>query len=426
MGNSTATEIKTTKDEGWNVQPSSLSDVPENPMRKYTEHLVAPPDMKKSIIHLTVGDPTVYGNLNCPEIVVDEVITQLKTYKHNGYFQSSGKPEARQAVAKHFNTPESPLTEDDVIITTGCLGAIDISLTGLMNPGDNILLPNPGFPAYQSTCDAHRFNYKLYDLLPEKEWTADIEQMKSLIDEKTRAILIINPSNPCGSVFPKEHLLEIVKVAEEARIPIITDEIYQDIVFESNVFHPISSVSENVPVITLGGIAKSFIVPGWRLGWIIVHDRHNILAELKKAYKSHPRILCSSNSVIQSSLPRILAPEAGSEDEKTIQSFLKNFSDTIEQQAMFCMKAINETPGLHTLRPQGSLFMMAEIDPTEFKDIKDGVDFAIQLFAEEGVSVLPGAAFGLDNFFRIMTAPPMHLLEEAFTRISEFCARHHK
>jgi tyrosine aminotransferase len=174
-----------------------------------------------------------------------------------------------------------------------------MALRGLLNPGDNnILIPKPGFPMYQVACDAHKIQTKYYDLLPENNWEADIAQMESLIDENTKAILINNPSNPCGSVYSKQHLTDILALAEIYKLPIISDEIYGDMVFGDNVFYPLASISKTVPIISLGGLAKKFIIPGWRVGWVIVHDRNDILKEIREAYFKLSQMILGANSLV--------------------------------------------------------------------------------------------------------------------------------
>ncbi len=132
----------------------------------------------------------------------------------------------------------------------------------------------------QTISHTRKVEPRFYKLLPEKQWQADIVSIEALIDAKTKAILINNPSNPCGSVYPVEHLRALVAVAEKHHLIIIADEIYGNLTFAGCDFIPLASLSKDVPVITVGGIAKEFLVPGWRVGWAIVHDRHGILKDV--------------------------------------------------------------------------------------------------------------------------------------------------
>lgn len=156
----------------------------------------------------------------------------------------------------------------------------------MADPGQNILIPRPGFSIYRTLATSHDIEVRSYNLLPDKQWQIDLEQMEELIDDNTAAVVLTNPSNPCGSVFPKQHILDVIALCEKYRVPIIADEIYELFVFPNIEYHSISSLSENVPVLSCGGLTKRFLVPGWRLGWITIHDRHDIFKNIRKVMKS--------------------------------------------------------------------------------------------------------------------------------------------
>ena len=153
-----------------------------------------------------------------------------------------------------------------------------MSISALANPGDNILVPRPGFPLYKTLANGLGINTKEYNLLPLKGWECDLEHMEAMIDENTKAILVNNPSNPCGSVFSQDHLLQILALADKYKVPIIADEIYEHFVFSGagKKYVPMASLTTTVPVLSCGGLTKRYLVPGWRLGWITIHDRQVI------------------------------------------------------------------------------------------------------------------------------------------------------
>ena len=158
---------------------------------------------------------------------------------------------------------------------------MDLCISAVANPGHNILVPRPGFPLYTTLANGLGIQTKEYNLLPEKDWQVDLKHMESVIDENTVAILINNPSNPCGSVFDEKHLKDILEIAEEYCLPIIADEIYEHFVFNGSEksYTPIAKLSKNVPVLSCGGLTKRYLVPGWRLGWITIHERNDIFQE---------------------------------------------------------------------------------------------------------------------------------------------------
>lgn len=171
------------------------------------------------------GDPTTFGNFNVSSFIVDAVRESLDSYQWNGYGPSAGHPDARKAVADYVSPHQGFVTPGDVILTSGCSSALDICITALGSDGDNILCPRPGFSIYNTLAEGMGIQIRHYDLIPELNWEIDLEHMESLIDDRTTAILITNPSNPCSSVFSEEHLKRILAIAERHRLPIIADEV---------------------------------------------------------------------------------------------------------------------------------------------------------------------------------------------------------
>ncbi|CAI5736715.1 unnamed protein product [Hyaloperonospora brassicae] len=410
----------------WNVQASEFSKLCSNPIREIVDNIKKPAASAstKKLIPLSLGDPTVFGNLHCPDVLVDAIVRNTRSMQHNGYIHSAGSEVARAAIAEHFGRPEAPLTTDDVIITSGCSGAIEMALQGLLNPGDNILLPNPGFPLYRALCAAYKIECRLYTLKPETNWEVDLKHMQTLIDDRTKAILVNNPSNPCGSVFSKSHSEEILEVAELNKIPIITDEIYGDMVFGNNAFYPMASLTTTVPVVTVGGLAKQFLIPGWRVGWITVHDRNNVLADVRTAYFKLSQNILGASSLAQSAIPALLTPVPGSIEEQSLTGFKKRFFATLEDNAKFTIDVLSKIPGLEVVVPQGAMYAMAKIRTDILTTIKDDLDFTQKLLDEESVFVLPGQCFGMTGYFRIVFSAPHDVLADAYIRLEDFCRRH--
>ncbi len=149
-----------------------------------------------------------------------------------------------------------------LILFHSCSGALEIAISALADPGLNILLPSPGFSLYQTICNNKAVQARYYRLIPERDWEIDLDQLRSLIDANTVAILINSPSNPCGSLFSRQHLVDLVKVAEYYHLPIISDDVYSEMVFEGNEYVSVAEVSSTVPIISVGGMAKRYMVPG--------------------------------------------------------------------------------------------------------------------------------------------------------------------
>lgn len=238
--------------------------------------------IKKNYLNKNLGDPTVFGNLKTADETVQALMDSIQGGRFNGYTVLPGSVSAREAVAKYVSPHQGVVTPNDVILCSGCASALDMCISALAGPGQNILMACPSYPNYKTIAAGFEIELRSYNLLPERQWEIDLDHFEQLIDANTAAVIITNPSNPCGSVFQKNHLLDVIAVCEKYRVPIIADEIYEHMVFPDIEFHSVSSLSKNVPVLSCGGITKRFLVPGWRLGWIIIHERNDIFKDLRK------------------------------------------------------------------------------------------------------------------------------------------------
>jgi tyrosine aminotransferase len=193
---------------------------------------VIPLNTGKSLIPLSIGDPTVFGNLQPPPTALAELTRLLFEGKSNGYAPSTGTVAARTAIATRYSPAGcQPLTPGDVMICSGASGALHILLDAMLQPGDNLLCPKPGFSLYATIAGYLGAEVRYYNLLPDSNWECDMDQMATLVDSRTRGLLINNPSNPNGSNFSVKHLHAILQFAQQAKLPIVADEIYADMVF---------------------------------------------------------------------------------------------------------------------------------------------------------------------------------------------------
>ncbi|KAG0315850.1 hypothetical protein BGZ99_007228 [Dissophora globulifera] len=404
--------------QSWKVSASIVAKRTSNPIRAIVDHIKVKPNVHKSVISLALGDPTLFGNFKIHQSCTDAIIKQLNSFQSNGYPPSTGYQHARQAVADKFTLPEAPVTAQDIILASGCSGALDMCIAVLCNEGDNILLPRPGFSLYQTCADSKGVEVRYYDLLPENNWEMDLKQLESLIDDRTATVVMNNPSNPCGSVFSKQHLLDFLAVCERNHLPVIADEIYCDLVFSGNTFYPLASLTQTVPVLAVGGLAKKYLVPGWRLGWIFIHDRNDIFAaEVRDGLNSLSQLILGPNSLIQAALRDIL--------HNTEDSFYDDTRVQLEANAKLSTEILSRVPGLRVIVPQGAMYVMIGIDVAQFKDIPNDIVFTEKLLGEESVMCLPGSVFKCPNFIRIVFTAPPEVLEDAYNRMAEFCVRHH-
>lgn len=335
----------------------------------------------------------------------------------NGYGPAVGFLESRQAVAE-YSRHQGDIEANDVILCSGCSCSLDLCIAALAGPGKNILIPKPGFSIYGTLAEGFGIECRSYRLIPEKNWEIDLNHLNSLIDEKTAAIIITNPSNPCGSVFSKQHILDILQIAENHFVPIIADEIYEHFVFPGNEYHSVSSLSKNVPVLSCGGLTKRFLVPGWRLGWIIIHDRHNAFEVVRKALGNLSSRILGSNSLVQGALPSIL--------QNTPQKFFDELVETLQNHAIIAFQLLKEVKGLVPIMPSGAMYMMVGINIANFPEYPDELEFVQDLVKEQSVFCLPGRCFNIENYMRIVLTVPRDMIVEACNRIREFCEKHYK
>ncbi|GMY10161.1 nicotianamine aminotransferase 1-like [Fagus crenata] len=253
-------------------------------------------DDKQPTIPLGRADPTEFPSYQTTRLAPDAVAKAAFSYNFNCYAPTGGVAEARRAVAKHLSKDfPYQLSPDDVYITVGCTQAIEVVVSVLARPNANILLPKPSYPHYEARTSCSNLEARHFDLIPERGWEVDLDSVEALADENTVAMVIINPSNPCGNVFMSQHLKKIAETASKLGIFVISDEVYSHLAFGSNPFVPMGVFGSIVPVLTLGSISKRWLVPGWRLGWIVTCDPNGIFQQsgqefgLINGYLPHPR-----------------------------------------------------------------------------------------------------------------------------------------
>ncbi|GBG27804.1 Tyrosine aminotransferase [Hondaea fermentalgiana] len=399
-----------------------------NQIRDVLDNVSIPAEQpNKKMIPLSLGDPTTFGNLMTTDIFIKALQKAAASPAAHGYQHTTGSKAAKEAVAKRSAAATGRKVEAaDVFLASGCSGALDISLQALASPGDNILLPQPGFALYETLALAHGIEVRHYPLLPHKKWEIDVDALEQLVDDKTRAILVNNPSNPCGSVYSKEHLCDVLAAAERLNLAVIADEIYGNLVFSGETFYSMAELAKNVPVLEVGGLAKEFLVPGLRVGWIIMHDveledGQTALQNVRRSALRLTQLTLGANTLVQACMPDILTPKAGSPEERQLAQFNADTIAQLESNAKFVTKRINSMRGLRATTPQGAMYTMVEIDQSQIA--MDDVKFTQQLVDEELVFVLPGSCFGMANFVRIVYCAPEEVLAEACDRIEAFLKR---
>jgi tyrosine aminotransferase len=284
-----------------------------------------------------------------------------------------------------------------------------------------MLLPSPGFCLYQVLCDYHGLETRYYNLEPEKNWEVRVEDLVALADERTCAILVNNPSNPCGAVYSRAHLEKVLGVAEELHLPIIADEVYAHMSFSEPYVSCAEAAPPGLPVLSVCALSKRWLAPGWRLGWVTVHDNSEGVfkaAGVQDSLLKLCQVSLGPSAPLQAAVPEILF--------ETPASWYKKVLGALEMSARCCVQRCRQVPSLQVAsEPQGSMYFMVRLRPGALKGIDcDDVAFAGRLLQEESIAVLPGQCFNAPGFFRVVFAAPPKVLNEAWDRIEAFCRRH--
>lgn len=360
----------------------------------------------KEMLYLNIGDPNLF-DFEPPRHLIEETYkAMLKNY--NGYAPSSGIKPAIEAIEKEAER-KGIKNIQDIFITTGASEAIDICLTALLNEGENVLTPTPGYPLYTAIQSKLQLFENPYYLKEDNGWQPDIDDIKSKINERTRAIIIINPNNPTGSNASKETLQQIIDIAIEHNLVIFSDEIYDKLLMDGETHVSIASLNPEVPVVTFGGLSKNYMVPGFRIGWGIVSGNKESLKDYIDAINKLLRArLCANHPEQYGIAPSLLGD----------QSHLEVAVKKLTSRRNLTVKMLNSIPGISCVEPRGAFYAFPRIH-----NIKDDVHWTSELIKETGVVVVPGSGFGQlpgTNHFRVVFLPPEEILEKAFNAISKF------
>ncbi|MQL76892.1 hypothetical protein Taro_009281 [Colocasia esculenta] len=390
-------------------------------LRGVVAELLACANPAKPTISLGVGDLSNFACFREAHGFGRYVAEAVSSGDFDGYPPSCGHSFARRAVAEYLSRGVGEEAggragEGDVFLTCGGTQALHVCLTAVAGRGCNVLLPRPGFPPYEAACELNGVEPRYYDLLPERGWEADLARVRLLADDRTAAMVVINPNNPCGAVYSRRHLLQIAETARELSLPIVADEVYAHMVFGGSEFVPMAAFASVAPVLTIGALSKRWLVPGWRLGWIAISDPFGALRQVKVAIERMMNVTLGPTSIVQAVVPYLLS--------SACDEFHKHVMELLEISSNSVYKKITEIEGFKChFKPQGAMFTMVEINTSELVGVKDDMDFARKLMKEESVLVLPGSVLGLKNWIRIFFGAPVGILEEACDRIKLFCER---
>ncbi len=360
----------------------------------------------KEMLYLNIGDPNLFDFAPPRHMVEATYKAMLSNY--NGYSPSSGIKPALDSIAKEADRKNIKNVQD-IFVTTGASEAIDICLTALVNEGENVLTPTPGYPLYTAIASKLQNMENPYYLNEENGWQPDLDDIRSKINDKTRAIIIINPNNPTGSNCSVDTMKGLIKIAKDNNLIIFADEIYDKLLFEGEKHTSIASLDSEAPMITFGGLSKNYMVPGFRIGWGIVSGDRAVLKDYIEAINKLLRARLSANHPEQYAIPTALDGD---------QSHLVTANQKLTSRRDMTVEMLNAIPGISCVKPEGAFYAF----PRLHINTPDNI-FVAELIRETGVVVVPGSGFGQvpgTNHFRVVFLPPEDVLMKAYNNIARF------
>jgi tyrosine/nicotianamine family aminotransferase len=365
----------------------------------------------KKIIYLNIGDPVRF-DFDTPEHV-KQALAKAVEEGANWYAPSEGLLELREAICeKEKRVNKVDIQPEDVVVTHGISEGIQMVMAALVENGGEVLVPGPTYPPYLSYVKFFGGKPVAYETVEENGWQPNIEDLRSKVTDKTRAIVIINPNNPCGALYREKVMRQIINVAGEHDLVIISDEIYDRIVYAEK-FVSASFIARDVPVVGLNGFSKTYLMTGWRLGYVYFHDCNGKLVELKECIKREARIRLSANTPVQ---------KAGVAALRGPQDHISRMVETLRKRRDYAWKRLNEIVGIHSTKPEGAFYVFPRIEAVG-STWKTDAEFVYDLLKETGVLLVHGSgfepAYGYGHF-RAVILPPVETLEAAFNLLEEF------
>ena len=365
----------------------------------------------KEITYLNIGDPCKY-DFDTPEHI-KKALVKAVAEGNNWYAPSEGLPELRAAICeKEKKVNGVSIHAEDVIVTQGISEGIQMLMAAIVDSKDEVLVPGPTYPPYMSYVKFFGGKAVSYETVEEHGWQPNIDDLKRKISNKTRAIVIINPNNPTGALYDQKVIKGIVDLAGEHDLLVISDEIYDRIVFKKG-FVSAANVAKDVPVVGMNGFSKTYLMTGWRLGYMYFHDPEGELAELKECVAKETRIRLSACTPVQ---------KAGAAALKGSQSHIREITEKLQLRRDYAVKRLNNINGVSCAKPEGAFYVFPRVDSVGSRWRSDG-DFARQLVEKTGVLVVHGSGFDEtygSGHFRAVILPPIETLEIAFNHLENF------
>ena len=362
----------------------------------------------REILYCNIGDPLKFDFKTPPHLI--EATYRSMRDGDNGYLPSTGSLEARKAIAQaEVERGIRGITPDDVVVTTGASEAIELVLTALLEPGEEVLLPSPGYPLYNAVAAKLDVVAGTYYLDEANGWALDPEEVASRVTPRTRAIVLCNPNNPTGAVYSKESLLGVLEIARRHDLVVLSDEIYRKLIYDQ-AHVPTASLADDVPVITFDGLSKGYLACGWRIGWMSFANASRMSALKAAVGRLCDARLCSPGPMQAAIRPALEGP----------QDHVAEMMRRLRERRDLLVTRLADIPGLSLVTPEAAFYAMPQV---KHPRVGDDEQFVLELLRATGVLFVHGSGFGErpgTHHFRVVFLPPKETLTRALDLLEGF------
>ena len=370
------------------------------------------------VLKLNIGNPAPFG-FRTPDEVIYDMSHQLTDCE--GYSPSQGLFSARKAIMQYAQLKKLPnVSIDDIYTGNGVSELINLCMSALLDDGDEILIPSPDYPLWTACATLAGGKAVHYICDEQSEWYPDIDDMRKKITDRTKAIVIINPNNPTGALYPKEVLQQIVDLAREHQLIIFSDEIYDRLVMDGLEHVSIASLAPDLFCVTFSGLSKSHMIAGFRIGWMILSGNKAIAKDYIEGLKMLSNMRLCSNVPAQSVVQTALG------GHQSVNDYIIP-GGRIYEQREYVYKAFCDIPGITAVKPKAAFYMFPKIDTKKF-NITNDEKFALDLLRDKKLLIVHGGGFnwGQPDHFRVVYLPRIEVLKDAVEKITDFLSYYHQ
>lgn len=370
------------------------------------------------VLKLNIGNPAPFG-FRTPDEVIYDMRRQLAECE--GYSAAKGLFSARKAIMQYAQLKRLPnVSVEDIYTGNGVSELINLCMSALLNDGDEILIPSPDYPLWTACANLAGGKAVHYVCDEQAEWYPDMEDIRRKINDRTKAIVVINPNNPTGALYPREVLQQIVDIAREHQLIIFSDEIYDRLVMDGGEHVSIASLAPDLFCVTFSGLSKSHMIAGYRIGWMVLSGNKKSAADYMEGINMLSNMRLCSNVPAQSIVQTALG------GHQSVNDYIVP-GGRIYEQRDYIYKALNDIPGVSAVKPKAAFYIFPKLDRKKF-NIKDDERFALDLLMDKKILVVHGGGFNWKqpDHFRIVYLPRMEDLEKAVGEIADFLSGYHQ